>query len=130
MRRIVFLPIILLLAAGCASAAADLGYERVDSSDDERVSQAEFAEFIRDTNAFARYDDDDDQRLSREEYREAVDDELEGGAYFRGYDRDADGELTRDEFGNGLFATFDADGDGTLSEDEFENLAAALAFEM
>lgn len=119
-----------ILAVGCASAAADLGFERVDSSDDDHISRAEFDEFVDDLDIFDRYDDDDDQRLSREEYREAVDDDLEGDAYFRGFDRDNDGGLTRAEFNGGLFVTFDENGDGGLSEDEFENLASSLTFEL
>lgn len=130
MLRTVLPAIACILAVGCASAAADIGFERVDSSDDDRISRAEFDEFVSDMNIFARYDDDDDQRLSREEYREAVDDDLEGDAYFRGFDRDNDGQLTRAEFNAGLFVTFDENGDRGLSEDEFENLAASLAFEM
>ena len=130
MRGMAMVPLVLMLAAGCAAAAADLGFERVDSSDDDFVSRAEYGESVDDMNIFARYDDDDDQRLSREEYREAVDDDIEGDAYFDGFDRNRDGQLTKTEYNDGLFGIFDRNHDGQLSEDEFENLAASLAFEM
>lgn len=120
----------LALLAGCAAAVTELGYPRVDSNDDGRVSAAEFAEFLDDVDAFERYDDNDDDRLSQEEYREAVDAEIGTGEYFRGFDRDNSGWLSEREFADGLFGLYDADGSGWLDEQEFENAVAALAFEL
>lgn len=118
------------LLAGCASTAAQLGFPRVDSDDDDRVSSAEFAEFLDDVDAFDRYDDNDDGSLSAAEYREAVDSEIEGDAYFRGFDRDRSNSLSRSEFANGLFGVYDADRNSYLSRAEFEAAATALAFEL
>lgn len=129
MRNIIIFVTIALLA-GCATAVAELGFPRVDANDDGRVSNAEFAEFLDDVDAFDRYDDNDDDRLSEAEYREAVDAEISGRAYFRGFDRDNSGGLSEREFADGLFGVYDADGSGWLNEDEFENAVEALAFEL
>lgn len=125
---ILFLAVALL--TGCAAAVAELGYPSVDANDDGRVSNAEFAEFLDDVDAFDRYDDNDDGALSEAEYREAVDAEIEGGAYFRGFDRDRSGGLSEREFADGLFGIYDADRSGWLSEAEFEAAVSALAFEL
>ncbi len=129
MRNTVLFVTIALLT-GCAAAVSELGYPSVDSNDDGRVSNAEFEEFLDDVDAFDRYDDNDDDALSQEEYREAVDAEISGGEYFRGFDRDNSRGLSEREFADGLFGIYDADGSGWLNEDEFENAVAALAFEL
>lgn len=129
MRNTVLFATIVLLA-GCAAAVTELGYPSVDADDDGQVSTAEFEEFLDDVDAFDRYDDNDDDVLSQEEYREAVDAEISGVDYFRGFDRDNTGGLSESEFADGLFGIYDADGSGGLSEDEFENAVEALAFEL
>lgn len=128
MKRIATVAICCTLVA-CASAAADLGFERVDADDDSSLDRTEFAEFMDDLDVFARYDDDDDGALDREEYREAVSARIEGDSYFSGFDRDRSDDLSRAEFREGLFESFDGDDDQRLSEDEFEALAEALTVE-
>ncbi|MGH7483744.1 MAG: EF-hand domain-containing protein [Longimicrobiales bacterium] len=118
------------LLGACASAVADLGFERVDADDDNSIDRTEFAEFMDDLEVFDRYDDDDDGGLDREEYREAVSARIDGDAYFTGFDRDRSDDLSRAEFREGLFESFDADDDQRLSEDEFEELVEALTVEV
>lgn len=125
---ILFLTVALL--GGCAAAVAEFGFPSVDANDDGRVSNAEFAEFIDDVDAFDRYDDNNDGSLSRAEYREAVDAAIRGDDYFRGFDRDRSNGLSQREFADGLFGIYDADRSGWLSEREFEAAVSALAFEI
>ena len=129
MPRMLALLITTTLAVGCAGAAAQLGFPRVDSDDDNRVDRSEFAEFMDDVDAFDRYDDNDDGALNMTEYREAVDSDIEGADYFRGFDRDRSNGLSESELSNGVFGVYDANGDGWLSDAEFEAAATALAIE-
>lgn len=115
---------------GCAAAGAALGWPGVDTNDDDMVSREEFEEFFDDTDAFARYDDDDDGVLSQAEYDEAVEDRLEGEAYFAGLDADGSGGLDRAEFIDGLYSLYDSDRSGMLSESEFTSLVGALEVEV
>lgn len=119
----------IALVAACVSAAADLGFERVDEDDDQALTRAEFREFLDDTDLWENYDDDDDARLSRQEYAEAVDDELDAASFFVGFDRNRDDELDMTEFSDGIFDVFDRADDG-LNEDEFEAAVAALEIEL
>lgn len=128
-RILTMLPLAVVMT-GCVATAAALGWPAVDTNDDDMVSRAELGEFFDTTDTFAGYDDDDDQVLSQEEYREAVSGAVEGDAYFRGYDRDANGSLTSTEFTDGLYGTFDADSSGMLSEGEYAALIGALQVEV
>lgn len=119
-----------VLTAGCAGMAADLGFERVDSDDDDLLSTAEFREFMDDLDVFERYDDDDDGELDEGEYAEAVEADIEGAAFFRGFDRDSSGGLNATELSDGLHQAYDGDNDGWLNEDEFEAAAQGLAVEL
>lgn len=123
----------LLLLAGvtaCAAATSEFAFGRADSSDDDMVSRSEFAEFVDDVDAFVAYDDNDDGSLSRVEYREAADDDVEGDAYFDGFDRDGNDALSRDEYLTGWFNLFDTDDDSMLDEDEFDNAVGNMAVEI
>lgn len=122
--------LVVAASTGCAAATSEFAFGRVDSSDDDMVSRAEFAEFVDDVDAFDRYDDNDNGTLSMQEYREAADADVEGDAYFRGFDRDRNNELSRDEYLTGWFDLFDLDDDGMLNEDEFENAAGSMAIEL
>ena len=130
MPRMLALLITTTLAVGCAGAAAELGFPRVDSDDDDRVDRSEFAEFMDDVDAFDRYDDDDDDALDMTEYREAVESDVEGTDYFRGFDRDRSNGLSESEFADGIFGVYDANGDGWLSDGEFEAAVAGLTIEI
>lgn len=125
------LPLLLsVLLVGCAAAATELGWDMADDNDDELVSRAEWSDFMGQLNAFPNYDDDNDGVLSMAEYREAANVQIEGDAYFRGFDRDHSGTLTEQEFEDGVFNSYDRDGDGWLDEGQFESAVDGLAVEM
>lgn len=117
------------LALGGCAAAASAGFNAADTDDDELVSRTEFADFLATTDAFDAYDDNGDGVLSREEYRESVGMQLQGDAYFRGFDRDYSDGLTEEEFVNGIFSSYDRDGDGWLDEGQFDSAVSGLAVE-
>lgn len=128
--RILSIAVVAGLTAGCAGMAADVGFERVDSDDDDLLSTAEFREFMDDLDLFERYDDDDDGELNESEYAEAVEADIEGTSFFRGFDQDRSGGLNAEELSDGLHQAYDGDNDGWLSEDEFEAAAQGLAVEL
>jgi Ca2+-binding EF-hand superfamily protein len=121
---------VTIFLGGCAAAAATAGFPAADADDDDVLSAAEFQEAFDDLDAYERYDDDDDGNLSRTEYNEAVDEKYETDAYFKGLDRDANSQLSRQEFIDGWFAMFDADQSKTLSEGEFRSAVDALSVEL
>ncbi|MFP4623070.1 MAG: EF-hand domain-containing protein [Gemmatimonadota bacterium] len=130
MMRVLALLAAAAMVTGCATAAGELAFPAVDADDDGQVSRMEFEGFLGDMNAFDRYDDNNDGELSLEEYREAVTAGIEGEAYFRGFDQDRSGGLSRAEFISGIFSTYDRNGDGWLNEEEFEGAVTGLSLEL
>ena len=128
--RILQLATVSLFLGACATVATTAGFPAADADDDDVLSAAEFQEAFDDLDAYERYDDDDDGNLSRTEYNEAVDDNYETDAYFKGLDKDANNQLTRQEFIDGWFRMFDSDQSSTLTESEFRSAIGALSLEV
>ena len=128
--RITGMVAICALAAGCAAAVAEWGFDSTDTDENDAISRAEWADFMDGLDLYPRYDDNDDGYLSREEYREAVDSSIEGESYYLGFDRDRNDLLTENEFRDGIFNSFDRDGNGWFNEGEYESAVNALAVEL
>lgn len=117
--RTVPLLLTTLAFAGCATSSGNASFATADRNADDLVSQAEFADYMAGLNNFATYDTNGDGTLTQAEYRSSVNAAISGDAYFRGFDRDHSGTLTREEYVNGIFASYDRNGDGWLDRSEF-----------
>ena len=89
-------------------------FEVADTNDDDRVTRAEFGNFLEELVLI--YDTDRDGRLARSEVANAPD-----PSKFDQIDRNRDGFLVIDEvddFTEGDFAVMDQNGDGSISRAE------------
>ena len=90
-------------------------FARFDTNGDGLISRSEFPA---DAKLFDRFDANRDGAITRAEALEAVPDRASAERQLRGYDRNNDGLITRDEFpGNdNAFSRLDRNGDGVLSQ--------------
>ena len=128
-RTIATLTVALTIAA-CATVATTVGFPAADVDNNDMISSAEFGEVWDDLDLFERFDDDDNGNVNRTEYNEAVAATYEPDAYFRGLDRDRNGNLSRQEFVTGWFTMFDNDRSGSMNRSEFRSALDALTFEV
>ncbi|HKO54961.1 MAG TPA: hypothetical protein VJ276_03725 [Thermoanaerobaculia bacterium] len=93
----------------------DKQFARFDRNGDGVVTRAEFPA---DASLFAQLDLNRDGLLTRAEVVQAVPDRASAERLARGYDRNGDGIITRDEFpGNAnAFSRLDRNGDGVISQ--------------
>lgn len=130
--KIRILPVLVASAVlgGCATALAQFDFENVDTNNDSAVSRAEFRSFLDTSGVFAREDVNNDRTLSQQEYRAAVHPVIESDAYFRGFDRDSNGQLTMQEFADGIFTAYDRDRNDRLDRAEFESAYRGVVLEI
>ena len=90
-------------------------FARFDTNGDGLISRSEFPA---DSKLFDRFDANRDGAITRAEAQKAVPDRASAERQLRGYDRNNDGLITRDEFpGNdNAFNRMDRNGDGVLSQ--------------
>lgn len=96
-------------------AQFDEQFARFDRNGDGMISRAEFPA---DASLFNQLDLNRDGALTRSEVAQALPDRAAAERLARGYDRNGDGVITRDEFpGNdNAFRRLDRNGDGVLSQ--------------
>ena len=128
-RTIAMFTVAVALAA-CATVATTVGFPAADADDNDLISVSEFRNVWDDMDIFEKFDDDNNGNLNRTEYNTAVDNPYETDTYWRGFDKNRDNMLSRDEFIDGWFTMFDADRSGSHNRSEFRSAMESLEVEL
>ncbi|WP_300438663.1 hypothetical protein [Christiangramia sp.] len=101
----------------------DSTYRNLDRDQDNRLSQQEWDDGYErmygdhlDTNKYNQFDADRDGYIDNDEYYEG----FKNTDFYSSYDKDNDGNLTREELNSGVYNRMDEDQDGSINQREYQ----------